>query len=845
MSRSNADAPIWSDPSLRRRRTIDLLCRDFEEQWQAGLKPDINSFLQSVDPELHKDLLPELVAAEWELKTLAGESPVKSDYAHRFPQLTSLLTELEATDFRTHETSVLSEVRSLPQGGEEFCGYHILRELGRGAMGTVFLAEVPVIGHQVALKILESNLRESHVAVTRFEREARLLSTLDHPGLVPLYSYGESQGLRYLVMKAINGVSLSSAISGAPSDAEPAEDIVRTIQASDNSARHDLLISIARQLVEALQAVHAADVLHRDIKPSNILLTNSGQVFLTDFSLAKVESTGFDITRSDEFVGTLRYCAPESLDGVYSPQGDIYSLGLVLFELFSLTTPFQAKTRRELLNKKLSGAVPEMENHAGSIPKSMLQILQRMTAYDSASRYKSAGEVLQALELNPDSIAVRNNSGGRRFVLAAGLILMIVAGLLSKTLFPRIHTTSEKKPVSTAEVVGLEKKNAVATPESPSTLYALGSDLKLSEPLSNNWLIPERQFELPVSTPFSLVSISADGTHVVFVVMGAKLFMGPFNAERLPRISRPYQSEIVTVDQSISGDLVLLVNQDFGRPPGTDQNTAKSSDPGFFIEVFNKQREKWVRIPEPLFQLAHGMPHLVPGWHLDNKRRVLVPEPDSPLIFDPHTSGYQHIQWPKGPRAAVSCYFFEGIVAMQDGTVVLFPLGFRDLEGTFAPPKTLSTSVTDCQFVQTSPDGRFAIVVGKTQACVVSINEPSLLEKFDVSHFENPRLSFSEDGDWLTFADLHQAQTFDLTIQEWHAEPLLFDTELLVANPTSDALLTVEKSGRVQKIPFGSETSQRVREFQTVPLSSATFSSQPRRLALATEDGRVMFFRVP
>jgi serine/threonine-protein kinase len=435
-----------------------LLCRDFEEQWQAGLKPDINSFLQSVDPELHKDLLPELVAAEWELKTLAGESPVKSDYAHRFPQLTSLLTELEATDFRTHETSVLSEVRSLPQGGEEFCGYHILRELGRGAMGTVFLAEVPVIGHQVALKILESNLRESHVAVTRFEREARLLSTLDHPGLVPLYSYGESQGLRYLVMKAINGVSLSSAISGAPSDAEPAEDIVRTIQASDNSARHDLLISIARQLVEALQAVHAADVLHRDIKPSNILLTNSGQVFLTDFSLAKVESTGFDITRSDEFVGTLRYCAPESLDGVYSPQGDIYSLGLVLFELFSLTTPFQAKTRRELLNKKLSGAVPEMENHAGSIPKSMLQILQRMTAYDSASRYKSAGEVLQALELNPDSIAVRNNSGGRRFVLAAGLILMIVAGLLSKTLFPRIHTTSEKKPVSTAEVVGLEKK---------------------------------------------------------------------------------------------------------------------------------------------------------------------------------------------------------------------------------------------------------------------------------------------------------------------------------------------------------------------------------------------------
>jgi serine/threonine-protein kinase len=137
-------------------------------------------------------------------------------------------------------------------------------------MGTVFLAEVPVIGHQVALKVLEISLRESHVAISRFEREAKLLSKLDHPGIVPLYSYGESQGLRYLVMKAINGVTQSSAISCA----EPTDDIVCRIHAPNDSARHDLLLSIARQLTAALQFVHAADVVHRDIKPSNILLTN-------------------------------------------------------------------------------------------------------------------------------------------------------------------------------------------------------------------------------------------------------------------------------------------------------------------------------------------------------------------------------------------------------------------------------------------------------------------------------------------------------------------------------------------------------------------------------------------
>jgi hypothetical protein len=92
---------------------------------------------------------------------------------------------------------------------------------------------------------------------------------------------------------------------------------------------------------------------------------------------------------------------------------------------------------------------------------------------------------------------------------------------------------------------------------------------------------------------------------------------------------------------------------------------------------------------------------------------------------------------------------------------------------------------------------------------------------------------------------LHQAQTYDLTNQKWHTEPLRFDNELLLAIPTPETLLTVEKSGRVQQIPIRPETSQPFREFQTGPLSSATFSSQPRRLALATNDGRVMFFRVP
>lgn len=825
---------------------IDLLCRDYEDLWHSEEQADISAFLLKVDANLHEDLLPELIAAEWELRTQAGQRPDRAEYISRFPQFASLLSELETTDFQTRPSTTPSSSATLPQPGEEFCGYRIIKELGRGAMGTVFLAEVPVIGHQVALKILEISLRESPVAVSRFEREAKLLSKLDHPGIVPLYSYGKSQGLRYLVMKAIPGVSLATVISGI----EPEGFALQTLRTADHEARPALLLAIARQLTEALQAVHSAEVLHRDIKPSNILLTNSGQIFLTDFSLARIESPGVEITRSDEFVGTLRYCAPESLDGVYTKQGDIYSLGLVLFELFSLTTPFAANSRRELLNKKLSGVLPEITSHAVAIPGPMLQVLQRMTAYDSAERYRTASEVLEALELCQHTISRPQHFGARRLILASVLIFVIAAaGLLLRINLRPAGMTSE--PISELDTVksSVEEKsppeNSSTVSASPSTLYALGSDLTPGESTGNGWLIPERQFELPRKTAVTLVSLSEDGTHVIFVMMGASLFMGPFDAERLPMINRPYQSQIVAADQSVNGDHVILVNQDFGRPTGHDQHVGEPSNPQFFVEVFNKQREKWTRISGPLFHLAHGMPHFIPGPPPYHKREVLIPEPESPIILHPYTSGYQSVRWPEGPRVAISCYFNEGIAAMSDGKVVLFPLGYVDLKGTQAPSRTIETPVSDGQFIQTSSDGYYAVLVGKTQACVVSIKDAALIATFDVSHFENPLLTCSEDGGWLVFSDAKQAQVFDLTAKKWLAEPRRFDDKLLLAIPMSESLLTVEQSGLVRLTPIRSSAVQEVRESQLEQLSAASLSIERRRLVVATEAGHVFFFRIP
>ncbi len=862
MSTNDLGAQIWSDSTFRVRRTVDLLCREFEEHWRDGRKLSIEEFLKKSDTSLQDDLLPELVAAEWELRLVANESPERDDYAARFPQLGALLTKLESTDYFEPEIShPLALSQTMPEPGEEFTGYRILKELGRGAMGSVFLAEVPVIGHRVALKVLRPDLQESLPAVARFEREAKLLSKLDHPGLVPLYSYGESNGLRYLVMKAINGVSLATAIAGKDG-IESEDSVVGTIRSLGAVGRSELLMSIACQLVDALKAVHAAEVLHRDIKPSNILLTDTGQVFLTDFSLAKVESPGFDITRSDEFVGTLRYCAPESLDGVYSKQGDIYSLGLVLFELFSLATPFESSSRRELLTRKMSGVVPELANHSSSIPEPMLVVLRRMMQYDPAARYQSADEVVEALGFCRQHTSQPGSIRHRTTMLAvASILLLVVVASIWSIISARRDAASDAsvsrtnpasaddKPVliSTGSVAATDvgATNVVAMTESSPRMYAQGHEAARSTAsAADEWLIPGRYFELPNNIPASHISISNDGTHLVVVSAKVRVFMGTINAERLPIFAEPLQSRIAAIDQSENGDFVVLVHQDFGRPLSRTEASG-ASDPEYFVETFDQQRQTWNRIPGPLFRFAGGMPYFIPGPSHHNRCELLVPEASTPVIYDPPVGGYLAVNWPRASSTAISCFFFYGAAAIQDGRVVLFPLFHENRERGADTSQIVATPITDCRTLQHSLDGQFVVAVGQREACIVSTKEAKLLATLDVSNFQKPKLSFSNDSRWLVFSDADHVQCFDLAAMEWHGEPLCFDDKLLLVTPLLDSVLTVEESGRVQETSLIPAVSKVIHEFESAGLTAATFSLLARRLVIATKDGSVRILHMP
>ena len=224
---------------------------------------------------------------------------------------------------------------------------------------------------------------------------------------------------------------------------------------------------------------------------------------------------------------------------------------------------------------------------------------------------------------------------------------------------------------------------------------------------------------------------------------------------------------------------------------------------------------------------------------------MLIPEAEVPVIWQPLVGGYLTVPWPEGSRAAIFCYFHEGAAAMHDGRVVLFALGFRHGQTERVPSRTIETTVTDCRMMRHSSDGRFVVVVGKSEACVVSTKEAKLLATVDVSNLSNPQLSFSQDGRWLAFVTAHHVRIFDFVTMEWKGEPLQFDDRLLLASPLPDSLLTVEESGRVRQTSLVNGKSEIGHELQPKELTAATFSIRPRRLVLATRDAQVLTFHVP
>lgn len=258
--------------------------------------------------------------------------------------------------------------------------YEIIRRLGSGGMADVFLARDTHLGRDVAIKILYKRYARDEEFVTRFRREAEAAAGLNHPHIVSIYDRGEAESSYYIAMEYLEGKSLKEMI-GEKGRLEP-----------------PVAIDIASQILQALQFAHEHHVIHRDIKPHNIMIGSRGQVKVTDFGIARAGASS-QMTETGSIIGTAQYLSPEQAKGKAVEQSsDLYSLGIVLYEMLTGRVPFEGENPVAVALKHLSDLPVPPQALVPQIPDNLNTVVMRALAKDPFDRYKSAEEFLTDLE---------------------------------------------------------------------------------------------------------------------------------------------------------------------------------------------------------------------------------------------------------------------------------------------------------------------------------------------------------------------------------------------------------------------------------------------------------------
>jgi serine/threonine protein kinase len=264
--------------------------------------------------------------------------------------------------------------------------YQILRKLGQGGMGSVYLAEQVSIGRKVALKLLRGNYAHDEEFIARFRREARLAASLNHPNIVTTYDFDQGEdGALFIAMEYIDGIKLSELIR------------------SKGALAIERAIWLAGQIAEGLNAAHRAGVIHRDIKPDNIMVSGEDEfetIKLMDFGIARLRDTGTTtrLTRPDTIMGTPAYMAPEQAEGAeVSDKTDIYSFGIVMYEMLSGTAPFKGSRPAALLVKQIQEAPTPLRVLREEIPESIERVVMQALEKKPEHRQRNMREVANSL----------------------------------------------------------------------------------------------------------------------------------------------------------------------------------------------------------------------------------------------------------------------------------------------------------------------------------------------------------------------------------------------------------------------------------------------------------------
>src|SRR6184192_521895 len=252
--------------------------------------------------------------------------------------------------------------------------YLIIRKLGAGGMANVYLAEDQELGRRVAIKILDDRHAADDSFIERFRREAKNAASLSHPNIVSIYDRGEAEGTYYIAMEYLSGRSLKELIVGR------------------GPTPMRIALDYARQILAALGFAHRHGIVHRDIKPHNVVVDADGRLKVTDFGIAR--SGASQMTEAGSIIGTAQYLSPEQARGAPVDQrSDIYSIGIVLYEMLTGGVPFTGDTPVEIAMKHLS-AVPEPPSKKrAEVPRGLDLAVVRALAKDPEDRFQSAEEM--------------------------------------------------------------------------------------------------------------------------------------------------------------------------------------------------------------------------------------------------------------------------------------------------------------------------------------------------------------------------------------------------------------------------------------------------------------------
>lgn len=455
--------------------------------------------------------------------------------------------------------------------GETVGPYRIIEQLGQGGMATVFKAYHAALDRYVALKVLHPAFHEDKTFIARFQREARVVARLEHPNIVPIYDYAEHENRPYLVMKFIEGETLKARLGRGPLTSA---EIAKVVDSTGS----------------ALAYAHQQGILHRDIKPSNVLIAGDGSMYLADFGLARIAQAGESTLSSDSIMGTPQYISPEQAMGKKDlDEGtDIYSFGIMLYEMVVGQVPFSADTPFSIIHDHIYTPLPLPMEVNPKVPEPVQRVLLKSLAKDRADRYQSVQEMLKAFQ---------------EAWLEAGVPMAGTAITMHPTVLRKVGEKAEKAEPAAKTVAA---KSVTQKKRSP-WLYAAGGTvfvLCCLFAIAAFWqggLLPNNR-PTPSVIPLRATEVSKPQTPEPKLTIEPKPTLNATPADISPEVQAARQLVLNNPNDPEAHLQLALALWDAGQQRAALEelsqaaNLADPSKPKFFINAAEqfKQREEWV-----------------------------------------------------------------------------------------------------------------------------------------------------------------------------------------------------------------------------------------------------------